>query len=59
MKTLISLLTLAAIAFVYILSTSLYLQGNLLTAYLLMFASLTSLTFWIRSHDLLRLNRRA
>jgi hypothetical protein len=29
------------------------MQGELLVAYLLVLSSITSLTFWIRSHDLL------
>ena len=56
MKTLISLLTLIAIVFAYFFSASLYLQGELITAYLLVLSSITSLTFWIKSHDLLRLH---
>jgi hypothetical protein len=56
MKTLISLLTLIAIVFAYFFSASLYLQGELITAYLLVLSSITSLTLWIKSHDLLRLH---
>lgn len=54
MKTLISILTLAAIVFAYVLSASLYVQGELVAAYLLVISSIASLTFWIKSHDLLR-----
>ena len=54
MKTFISLLTLAAIAFAYVLSISLYKQGDLLSAYSLIISSIAGLTFWIKSHDLLR-----
>ena len=54
MKTLFSLLTLFAIVFAYILSASLYVQGEMLVAYLLVLSSITSLTFWIKSHDLLK-----
>lgn len=53
MKALFSLLTLFAIVFAYIFSASLYVQGELLVAYLLVLTSITSLTFWIKSHDLL------
>jgi len=56
MKTLISLLALIAIVFAYFFSASLYLQGELMTAYLLILSSITSLVFWIKSHDLLQLN---
>jgi hypothetical protein len=55
MKTLISLLTLIAIVFAYGFSATLYLQGELVIAYLLVLSSITSLTFWIKSHDLLHL----
>ena len=54
MKTLFSLITLFAIVFAYIFSASLYVQGELLLAYLLVLASISALTFWIKSHDLLR-----
>lgn len=53
MKALISLITLFAIVFAYIFSASLYLQGELTVAYLLVLSSITAFTFWIRSHDLL------
>ena len=53
MKALFSLLTLFAIVFAYVFSASLYVQGELLVAYLLVLTSITSLTFWIKSHDLL------
>lgn len=61
MKTLISIITLVAIVFAYFFSASLYLQGELIISYLLVLSSITSLTFWIKSHDLLRLhaNRNA
>jgi hypothetical protein len=47
MKTFISLLTLAAIAFAYVLSISLYKQGDLLSAYSLIISAIAGLTFWI------------
>ena len=52
MKTLISLLTLVAIVVVYILSASLYLQGEAMVAYTLIMASISSLVFWIKSNSL-------
>jgi hypothetical protein len=54
MKTLISLLTLAAIVFAYVLSTTLYKNGDLLSAYLLIMSSIAAFTFWIQAHGLLR-----
>jgi hypothetical protein len=53
MKTLFSLLTLAAIAFVYVLSVSLYLQDSFFAAYSLIAVFVVSVTFWIKSNDLL------
>ena len=58
MKTLISLLTLIAIVFAYVLSASLYVQGELVSAYLLVISAIASLIFWIESHDLLRVHAR-
>lgn len=49
MKTLFSLLTLLAIVAAYLFSVSLYVQGELLVAYLLVLSSLTSFSFWIKS----------
>ncbi|HEV9035984.1 MAG TPA: hypothetical protein VGQ51_05170 [Puia sp.] len=54
MKTLISLLTLVAIVFAYILSASLYVQGELISAYFLVISSIGAFAFWVESHDLLR-----
>lgn len=54
MKTLISLLTLVAIVFAYFLSASLYVQGEVISAYVLVMSSIAAITFWIESHDLLR-----
>ena len=54
MKTLFSLLTLFAIVFAYIMSANLYLEGQLLVAYLLVVTSISSMVFWIKTHDLLR-----
>jgi len=60
MKTLISLVTLITIVSIYILSVNLYLQDQLFFAYSLVLASVVSLTFWIKSNDLLLfLNRKA
>jgi len=52
MKTFISLLTLLAIVSVYVLSASLYLQGESVAAYTLVMASISSLVFWIKSNSL-------
>jgi hypothetical protein len=52
MKTFISLLTLLAIVSVYILSASLYLQGESVVAYTLVMASISSLVLWIKSNSL-------
>ena len=53
MKTLISLVTLITIVSTYILGASLYMQDQLFFAYSLVVASIVSLTFWIKSNDLL------
>jgi|HubBroStandDraft_2_1064218.scaffolds.fasta_scaffold828211_1 hypothetical protein len=57
MKTLISLLTLVAIALIYLLSVGLYVQNDLFPAYVLFLASLISLTFWIRQIGMLQEER--
>ena len=49
MKTLLNILVLVAIVFAYIISTTFYVQGELLIAYTLILASLTSLVFWIKA----------
>ena len=59
MKTLISLLTLIAIVFAYVLSASLYVQGELVSAYLLVISAIGALISWIDSHDLLRTKVRS
>ena len=59
MKTLISLLTLIAIVFAYVLSASLYVQGELVSAYLLVISAIASIVFWIESHDILRVRTRS
>jgi hypothetical protein len=51
MKTLISLFTLALIVFAYIHSSSLFEQGNLLSAYSLAIASISGFIFWIASQN--------
>jgi hypothetical protein len=58
MKTLISLVSLIAIVSTYTLSASLYLQDQFFFAYSLVLASVLSLTFWIRSNDLLYFFKR-
>ncbi|MBS1662416.1 MAG: hypothetical protein JST68_15335 [Bacteroidetes bacterium] len=54
MKALFSLLTLLVIVVAYVFSASFYLQGELIIAYTLVLSSITSLIFWIKSHDLVR-----
>ena len=56
MKTLISLLTLTAIVFAYVLSASFYVEGSLFAAYLLVMSSIAGFIFWVRTHDLLRVH---
>ena len=58
MKTLISLVTLITIVSTYIYSASLYVQDHFFFAYSLVLASVLSLTFWIKSNDLLHFLRR-
>lgn len=55
---LISLVTLITIVSTYILSANLYMQDQLFFAYSLVLASIVSLTFWIKSNDLLDLFER-
>jgi len=52
MKLLINIIVLVAIVFAYIASSSLYEQGQLVLAYSLILASITSLVFWIKSNEL-------
>jgi hypothetical protein len=60
MKTLISLVTLITIVSTYIFSASLYLQDQFFFAYSLVLSSVLSLTFWIKSNDILHfLNKNA
>ncbi|HEY6901326.1 MAG TPA: hypothetical protein VI233_11805 [Puia sp.] len=54
MKALFSLLALIVIVIAYVFSASFYLQGELFVAYALVLSSITSLIFWIKSHDLAR-----
>jgi hypothetical protein len=58
MKTLISLVTLITIVSTYTLSANLYLQGQFFFAYSLVLASVLSLTFWIKSNDVLYFLKR-
>jgi hypothetical protein len=53
MKTLFSLVTLVTIVCTYILSASLYLQDQFFFSYALVLSSVLSLTYWIKSNDLL------
>jgi hypothetical protein len=47
MKTLINLLALVAIVFVYVLSANLFMKGDLLGAYLLVISAMASIVLWI------------
>jgi hypothetical protein len=58
MKTFISLLTLAAIAFAYMLSITLYKNGQLVPAYSLIISSIAGLTFWIEAQSRSRIVSR-
>ena len=58
MKTFISLLTLAAIAFAYMLSITLYKNGQLVPAYSLSISSIAGLTFWIEAQSRSRIVSR-
>ena len=58
MKTLISLVSLITIVGIYTLSASLYLHDQFFLAYSLVLASILSLTFWIKSNDLLYFLKR-
>jgi hypothetical protein len=59
MKTLFSLVTLVTIVCTYILSASLYLQDQFFFAYTLVLTSVLSLTYWIKSNDLLAVDKKA
>jgi hypothetical protein len=59
MKALLAILVLVAIVFAYIFSTTLYVQGNLFSAYSLILASLATLVLWIRSIDLTKMLAKA
>ena len=48
MKALFNIVSLAAIITVYLVSVSLYEQGNLFAAYSLVLGSIVSLIFWIQ-----------
>ena len=51
-KTVVSLVVLVAIVSVYLLSTTLYVQGNLVSAYSLIIGSILSFIFWIQDVSL-------
>ncbi|HLZ88072.1 MAG TPA: hypothetical protein VKQ52_12545 [Puia sp.] len=59
MKALLSILVLVAIVFAYIISASLYVQGDLVLAYSLILASIASFVLWIRSNDILKMLAKA
>jgi hypothetical protein len=58
MKTFISLLSLAAIAFAYMLSITLYKSGELVSAYSLIISSIAGFTFWIQAQTTSRVGSR-
>jgi NADH:ubiquinone oxidoreductase subunit 2 (subunit N) len=58
MKTLFSLVTLVTIVCTYVLSASLYLQDQFFFAYTLVLTSVLSLTYWIKSNDLLAVENK-
>ena len=47
MKTLINLIALVAIVFVYVLSANLFMKGDLFGAYLLVISAMASIVGWI------------
>ena len=47
MKTLVNLLALVAIVFVYVLSANLFIKGDLFGAYLLVISAIGSMVIWI------------
>lgn len=55
MKALLNILVLVAIVFTYIVSTSFYVQGELVLAYSLIIGSIASFVLWIRSFDLTKM----
>ena len=59
MKALLSILVLVAIVFVYIISASFYIQGELVLAYSLILASIASFVYWIKSNDLHKMLAKA
>ena len=59
MKALLSTLVLVAIVFVYIISASFYVQGDLVLAYSLILASIASFVCWIKSNDLHKMLAKA
>ena len=52
MKALLNIIVLAAIVFAYIISSSFYVQGELILAYSLIIGSIASLVIWIKSNSL-------
>jgi len=59
MKALLNILVLVAIVFTYIISTSFYVQGELVLAYSLIIASIASFVLWIKSFDLTKMLAKA
>ena len=52
MKALLTILVLAAIVFVYVISSSFYVHGELVLAYSLMLSSIAAFVLWIKSINL-------
>ena len=59
MKALLSILVLVAIVFVYVISASFYVQGELVLAYSLILASIASFVLWIKANDLAKMLAKA
>jgi len=59
MKALLSILVLVAIVFVYVISASFYVQGELVLAYSLILSAIASFVLWIKSNDLLKMLAKA
>jgi hypothetical protein len=59
MKTVVRFMTLPAIAFIYVYSVSLYVQGNLIASYFLVLGSIAALIFWIENVSMQLQKQRA
>jgi hypothetical protein len=56
MKTLISIFTLIAIVFAYFFGSSLYMKGDMVSAYSLAIAAIAGITLWIKKHEVVHEN---